>query len=677
MPAVKTKLIRITLKIVVAVCFVLIASFFILDSLIKKKIRQQLTNLPPSAQVKFSAVRSSLFSSSVSFDSLEINFVPYSGLQENRHVFKFSRASLQRISFYEFLFHKKLVAGNFLLEDGNIQLDQFLMNKKDSLQAEIIKKIKWPFKTLDINSIQLRRTVVFLRTQSSNQLIARGDAGLGRVTVDTPGTRPSFSSINLHLADINYKFPQYEIGIKELELSSGRRTLSIDSFRLIPLIQNYSQAKICSLNMIGVDVMKLLNEQELLAEKIILHGSAIAINDENLKTKVLPLDLKKINANVFQVENSFVQYSDKAIVCSFRANIEFHKLNLDKPFHDDDFHFGSIRASLSGLQYSGKKYQSTTVQKIEVDSKKETMVAQNISIIPRIGKYELGRKLGHQADWMAANISSIKITKLKFQGLFQKKLFAEKMSIGKSRVYVFRDRRLERQQKILPLPVEYMATLPINIRIKTCTLATSTIEYEEYPRSGFGQTGILKITNASVTISPLINHPAASDPSYIVMNAAGSIMGSGTVHGVIMMPLQKNKPYHIKGAIERLQLTTLNSSSENLGKLRIKSGFLDFLSFDFTMTEQRSTGKIVGAYHHLIIQQLKKHTDEKNVADFASFMLRHLIIPLNKDRSLPERKRTGLVNYTRDPTRFVSYYFLQSLLTGVKKSFTLGFLLPK
>ena len=67
----------------------------------------------------------------------------------------------------------------------------------------------------------------------------------------------------------------------------------------------------------------------------------------------------------------------------------------------------------------------------------------------------------------------------------------------------------------------------------------------------------------------------------------------------------------------------------------------------------------------------------KNVADFASFMLRHLIIPLNKDKSLPEKKRTGNVNYMRDPTRFVSHYFLQSLLMGVKKSFTLGFLLPK
>jgi hypothetical protein len=161
------------------------------------------------------------------------------------------------------------------------------------------------------------------------------------------------------------------------------------------------------------------------------------------------------------------------------------------------------------------------------------------------------------------------------------------------------------------------------------------------------------------------------------MKVNGSVMGSGTVTGYIHMPLLKGKPYHITGKFENLELTKLNSSSENLGKIRIKSGFLDFLYFDFTMSDERSTGKIIGAYHHLVIQQLKKHTEEKNVADFASFMLRHLIIPLTKDKSLPEEKRTGMVNYTRDPTRFVSHYFLQSLLMGVKKSFTLGFLLPK
>ncbi len=166
-----------------------------------------------------------------------------------------------------------------------------------------------------------------------------------------------------------------------------------------------------------------------------------------------------------------------------------------------------------------------------------------------------------------------------------------KIKIGESKAYIFRDRRLPRPQENIPLPVDIIKTLPVDIRIKTCELATSTVAYEEYPQSGYGKTGILKIEKISLSLSPLINNPLPSDPAYMTMNVEGSIMGSGTTHAVIMMPLQKNKPYYIKGTIERLELTRLNSSSENLGKIRIKSGFLDFLSFDFTMTDQRSTGK--------------------------------------------------------------------------------------
>src|SRR5262249_10947277 len=159
----------------------------------------------------------------------------------------------------------------------------------------------------------------------------------------------------------------------------------------------------------------------------------------------------------------------------------------------------------------------------------------------------------------------------------------------------------------------------------------------------------------NLSISPFINHPSASGPSYITMNAEGSIMGSGTSHCTVIMPLQKNDPYRIKGEFDKLELTKLNSSSENLGKIKIKSGFLDFLFFDFTMTRERSTGKIIGAYHHLVVQPMKKHKEKKNVANFSSFMLRHFIIPLNKDASMPEKKRTGSVDYKRDPTRMVSY----------------------
>ena len=139
------------------------------------------------------------------------------------------------------------------------------------------------------------------------------------------------------------------------------------------------------------------------------------------------------------------------------------------------------------------------------------------------------------------------------------------------------------------------------------------------------------------------------------------------------LPLRSGQ-YEVTGSIRNLDLVRLNSSAENLGKIHIKSGLLDSLGFQFSFDDKRSTGKIVGIYHQLIIQPLSK---KKKVQGLKSFMLRHLIIPLDKDRSLAEKKRTGKIDYKRDPTRKVSYYLLQSLLTGIKSSFSLGFLLPK
>ncbi|TMI81943.1 MAG: hypothetical protein E6H10_10535 [Bacteroidetes bacterium] len=667
------RVIKVGLVFIVGICLIIIAALFSVDAIIEKKIRSQLSELSPALQIKFSRVRSRIFSSSVSFDSLQISFTPYGDHKEEQHAFLFTKVSLQGIHFLNLLFHKKLVAKDLLLAGGSIHLSRSLLEARDSAQMEMIREMKSPFRNLAIDRIQLRQSNIFLHSARDDELLARGDVSLRGVAVDKPGTRPVFSGLDVNLSDINYASSDFIIGIRRFELSSSGKTLTINSLHVS---KNGKQnlTRISSLKITGLEVSKFLEEQTLICKRIKVEDGSVVLANNKIKA---PFDLKQVHADVFELHNLLLTYQGNGTTLRTNANIELGKLDVGEPFDKKNFHFASVRATLSDIQYSGNNYQTARIKKIDVDSKKQFILADEISIIPKIGKYELGRKLGHQADWIAANVSRIEISRPNIEGLLHHKLLAEKVLIGQSRIYIFRDRRPVRQQKFIPLPVEYLKKVPFDLRVQNFMLASSTVEYEEFPESGFGQTGVLMIKNAKVMVSPLINHPLASDPNYSTMNTTGSIMGSGTVHGTILMPLVKNKPYYVKGAIEKLQLTKLNSSSENLGKIRIKSGFLDFLSFDFIMTEQRSTGKIIGAYHRLIIQQLKKHTDEKNVADFASFMLRHLIIPLDKDVSVPERKRTGKVDYIRDPTRFVSYYLLQSLLMGVKKSFTLGFLLPK
>ena len=153
-------------------------------------------------------------------------------------------------------------------------------------------------------------------------------------------------------------------------------------------------------------------------------------------------------------------------------------------------------------------------------------------------------------------------------------------------------------------------------------------------------------------------------------------MGSGSVFATTRIPLREGYPYEVEGAFHELDVTTLNSSAENLGKIHLVSGMLNKLAFGFTMTDEKATGKIVGEYHDLVAEKLKENSDEKKVDKLKSFFLKKVIIPKNKDRSLPEARRTGKVDYKHDPGRYFSYYLLHSLLVGVKSSFSLGFLLP-
>jgi hypothetical protein len=132
----------------------------------------------------------------------------------------------------------------------------------------------------------------------------------------------------------------------------------------------------------------------------------------------------------------------------------------------------------------------------------------------------------------------------------------------------------------------------------------------------------------------------------------------------------------VEGAFHELDVTSLNNPAENLGHLHLESGMLNSLDFRFDMTDEGSTGQIVGEYHDLVVDKLKEKSDEKKVDKMKSFALKKFIIPRNKDKSLAVRKRTGRVKYKRDRERYFSYYMLHSLLVGVKSSFTLGFLLP-
>jgi hypothetical protein len=176
-------------------------------------------------------------------------------------------------------------------------------------------------------------------------------------------------------------------------------------------------------------------------------------------------------------------------------------------------------------------------------------------------------------------------------------------------------------------------------------------------------------------MEPFFNTPQKNDNT-LTATVKGNIMNAGIIHANIHLSLPSGVE-NVKGAIEELHLTALNPSAENLGKFHIESGVLNHLDFSFSANNKKASGEIVGVYHDLVVDKLKVTKDGKlKEASIPSFALKTFIIPKNKEASVPIKRRTGKIDFDRDPTRLITFFYIKSLLDGIRDSFSLGFLLP-
>jgi hypothetical protein len=351
-------------------------------------------------------------------------------------------------------------------------------------------------------------------------------------------------------------------------------------------------------------------------------------------------------------------------------------LQLDSVVSEgDSLRLGGFRLTAGNIRYALPDADETAhLKNLELDSKKGHFQLDTLRIVPSLDKAEIGRIKGHQVDVFDAVSEGITADGLDVMGLIHHRLTADRVAIRRNFIHVYRDRRLPLESGEKALPMESLKAMPVSLRIRQVKIGATTFTYEEFPRKG-DKPGILKIYRLTGTLEPVINKPETGDPAYITMRMEGSLMNSGTVTATTKMPLHKGDPYEVEGAFHELDVTKLNDPAENLGGLHLESGMLNSLAFQFNMNEEKATGKIVGEYHGLVVDKLKGG-DDKKVDKLKSFALKKFIIPKDKDKSLPEKKRTGKVDYKRDPQRYFSYYLLHSLLVGVKGSFSLGFLLP-
>jgi hypothetical protein len=229
---------------------------------------------------------------------------------------------------------------------------------------------------------------------------------------------------------------------------------------------------------------------------------------------------------------------------------------------------------------------------------------------------------------------------------------------------VFHDKRFPpAKARLFLLPAAFMKQLPFPLHVDSVNIRTSSIVYEEFP---VNETHAGKIFfNALDAKLRSISTDGTSDAS---MHVTARFMDAGDLKASFTFPMEKNKPYTVMGSLRHFQLKSINTMLTPLEHLKMETGNLRDMNFQFNYNEYRSTGSLVIDYSNLRLSVLQKNSPDINV--FATFVA-NTLLKNTMDNSISELKRTGDIIFMRDPYEGIFGYWWKSLREGIKSVFTM------
>ena len=439
----------------------------------------------------------------------------------------------------------------------------------------------------------------------------------------------------------------------------------------------------------GINIFKWWFGNEIAVQKLVLTKGTISLDDYLLAHRDTIHDASSSGTPVKHMSIHSVEIKEVTMVVhagsintlQWNGNIHIHGLasgNDKDLFSTNTISPESFECTINDLDYRiAESFLHIHVKKLTMDSEANHAAIDSITCIPELGKFEYARKLGYQSDHVSVHVEKAELKGMDVMSLLKGDIIASEIIFGNTTINVFRDRRIKRKMDIKKLPDQLLHELTNDVRIDKLIIPEAFLSYEEFPANGVDSSGIMRFEKVNVVAQHVFNHPV-NDSDFIDLKTDALLMGSGILKSTTHIPLVPGKKYFVKGEIKNMDLTTLNASTVNLSMIHVESGKLNSLSFYYYMSHEKATGEIVGNYTNLKIEKLKLDS-KKNLkrASFETFVQKTFIIPLNKDQSVPVNKRTGKIDCERDSTRFFTAYITKALLTGVKNSFALGFLLPE
>jgi hypothetical protein len=257
-----------------------------------------------------------------------------------------------------------------------------------------------------------------------------------------------------------------------------------------------------------------------------------------------------------------------------------------------------------------------TVQNAVINSLQKQLNIASITVKPFLSEDAFANKAHFQKDRYDVMLQAIALKNIDMQNLLDKKIFASDLVINNTSVKIYRDLKkpLSGKTKVGNYPSQMLAKLKIPVNIARANLVNAFIQYTEHEKIS-DSSGVITFENSTIDISNITNVDNAIKKNNVTtISFESKALGKISLNGKFIFYLSSDSGnFAANGHVSEFDALVLNKVSVPMALVRLNSGQINAIDFDFKGNNDGAHGDFVMKYQDLKVDVLKRDKDTKEI----------------------------------------------------------------
>ncbi len=328
-----------------------------------------------------------------------------------------------------------------------------------------------------------------------------------------------------------------------------------------------------------------------------------------------------------------------------------------------------IRCNKVLLNSKSNDYTSS-LNDIIINTRRKNLRIGSFNIKPHLGEADFASKSEYQRDRYDVSLSGIELKGINLENLLNEKVIADELVVKKTTALIYRslEKPLKKESKVGNYPSQLLKRIDLPIDITKATFYNTLVEYKEKEKLS-DSTGKVQFDNTLLTVDNITNISSSlKENDQLKISFRTKALGSIPVRGTFQFRINDTAGNFIaKGSVQSFDADLLNKIAIPMALVRINTGTIDDINFEFKGDNLGAGGPMVMKYHDFKVDVLKKDEESNEVKKKGLMSLFANIIIINNNPRNGELRKVEPY-YKRDINKSFFNLVWKTMFTGIQET---------